>query len=184
MHGTPDLDLEKLYVVAPQGEALNVQAHLVESKVIRLGHLLLVCGQGGLCLLLTEHKVKWDDPRMYVHLIYLNIEQVGFPELNRKDPDETPLEKKFHPLIISSSYLLQNLSSTRMIICQQEHEPAQYKPSNSGLTWEMLPPALHMFPEPHQYSCIIYCHHANLTRNAIEPRETNFTLLHKAWSSK
>ena len=47
--------LEELYVVAPQGEALNIEAHLVKSEVIRLGHLLLICGQGGFRLLLTEH---------------------------------------------------------------------------------------------------------------------------------
>ena len=39
-------------------------------------------------------------------IVYLNIEQVGFPELNGKNSDETTLEQKLHSLIISSSDLL------------------------------------------------------------------------------
>ena len=94
----------------------------------------------------------------HVQLIYLNIEQVGFPELDRKDSDEAPLEKKFHPLIISSSDLLHDI-----VVSSDDNlstrAPAQYKLSNSGQTWEMLPPALRRFPEPHQYSCITLSSH-------------------------
>ena len=109
-HDCQNEDLEKLDVVTPEGEALYVEAHLVESEVVRLSHLFLVGGQRRLRLLLTEDQAgALDYSPDKAKLTYLNIEQVGFPELNRKDSDETALEKELHSLIISSSDLLCSL---------------------------------------------------------------------------
>ena len=116
-HDCQNEDLEKLDVVTPEGEALYVEAHLVESEVVRLSHLFLVGGQRRLRLLLTEDQAgALDYSPDKAKLTYLNIEQVGFPELNRKDSDETALEKELHPLIISSSDLLCSLIHQRSAV--------------------------------------------------------------------
>ena len=65
--------LEEPDVVCPDGVALQVQPHLVQGKVVRLGHLLHVGGQRGLGL--------------------LDVEQVGPPQVNVQHSDQTTLKE-------------------------------------------------------------------------------------------
>ena len=60
--------LEKVDVIIPESVGLDVQPHLVESKVVGLRHLLLVGGQRGLGL--------------------LHVEQVRLPQLDRQHPEQ------------------------------------------------------------------------------------------------
>ena len=65
--------LEKFDVVKPDGVALDVQSNLVHCKLVGLGHLLVIVGEGGLGL--------------------LDVEQVGFPQVNVQNPNQTALKQ-------------------------------------------------------------------------------------------
>ena len=42
-------------------------------------------------------------------LLHLDVEEVGFPELNGENSDKTALEKKFNALIVARSDLLKSI---------------------------------------------------------------------------
>ena len=43
------------------------------------------------------------------NLLHLDVEQIGFPELDGENSDKTALEKKFNALIVARSDLLKSI---------------------------------------------------------------------------
>ena len=57
---------------------------------------------------IEEKKLQQEVLDKCENLLHLDVEQVGFPELDGENSDKTALEKKFNALIVARSDLLKS----------------------------------------------------------------------------